>query len=301
MHPIIETKGLSFRYGKQQILKDIELSVPTHSIYGFLGPNGAGKSTTIKVLLGLLKVPRGKAFLFEQDITQHRIPILSKVGNLIEQPSIYGHLSAYDNLKIMRTLHPVPKMRIDEVLELVGLSQAAKKKVKRFSMGMKQRLGIGMALFHDPDLLVLDEPVNGLDPQGIQEVRALLLRLKEQGKTIFLSSHLLSEIEKLCTHLGIIKQGQLVFQGEMQSLQSGTRRFAKIKTNAPEKALQALPAPLQEDARNENGLLIVDVPDDQHFYQMLQSLIQHDIEIYDMERQSPSLEDLFLDLVNLKS
>lgn len=301
MHPIIETRGLSFQYGKHQILKNIDLAVPKHSIYGFLGPNGAGKSTTIKVLLGLLKVPAGKAFLFEKDIAKQRLPILSQVGNLIEQPSIYGHLTAYDNLKIMRTLHGGPKTRIDEVLELIGLQQAARKKVKRFSMGMKQRLGIGMALFHNPDLLVLDEPVNGLDPQGIQEIRALLLQLKDQGKTIFLSSHLLSEIEKLCTHLGIIKEGQLIFQGKMQSLQAGTRRFAKIKTNAPEMALQALPEQLRKDARTEGETLIVDVPDDARFYQMLQSLMQHQIEIYDMERQSPSLEDLFLDLVTLKS
>ncbi|HKK76710.1 MAG TPA: ATP-binding cassette domain-containing protein [Saprospiraceae bacterium] len=301
MHPIIETRGLSFRYGKQQILKDISLSVPSHSIYGFLGPNGAGKSTTIKVLLGLLKVPNDTAYLFEKDISRHRIPILSKVGNLIETPSIYGHLNAYDNLKIMRTLHPAPKARIDEVLELVGLRQAARKKVKRFSMGMKQRLGIAMALFHDPDLLILDEPVNGLDPNGIQEVRALLLRLKEQGKTIFLSSHLLAEIEKLCTHLGIIKEGGLIFQGQMRELQAGTRRFARIKTNNSAGAKAALPTPLQNDAEIQGGWLIVDVPDDQHFRSMLQELINQGIEIYDMERQAPSLEDLFLDLVNLKS
>lgn len=301
MHPIIETKGLSFRYGKQQILKDISLSVPSHSIYGFLGPNGAGKSTTIKVLLGLLKVPKDTAYLFEKDISRQRIPILSKVGNLIETPAIYGHLTAYDNLKIMRTLHPAPKARIDEVLELVGLRQAARKKVKRFSMGMKQRLGIAMALFHDPDLLILDEPVNGLDPNGIQEVRALLLRLKEQGKTIFLSSHLLAEIEKLCTHLGIIKEGGLIFQGQMQELRAGTRRFARIKTNNPTAAKAALPTALHSDAEIQGGWLVVDVPDDQHFRSMLQELIKQGIDIYDMERQAPSLEDLFLDLVNLKS
>lgn len=299
MLPIIETRNLSFHYGKQLILKDISLSVPGKSIYGFLGPNGAGKTTMIKVLLGLLKVPAGSAYLFEKDISQHRIPLLARVGNLIEKPSIYGHLTAYDNLKILRTLHATPKSRIEEVLELVGLKKAAHKKVNRFSMGMKQRLGIAMALFHDPDLLVLDEPVNGLDPSGIKEIRALLYQLNEQGKTIFLSSHLLSEIEKLSTHLGIIKEGRLVFQGQMKALRSGTRRFARLKTNHSSKAKAALPAVLQAKAKIEGSWLVVDVPDDQHFYIMLQELIGKDIDIYDAERQSPSLEELFLDLVHL--
>lgn len=301
MHPIIETKALSFRYGKQQILKDIFLAVPRGSIYGFLGPNGAGKSTTIKVLLGLLKVPGGTAYLFDKDITRHRIPVLAQVGNLIEAPSIYGHLTAYDNLKIMRTLHPAPSSRIDEVLDLIGLQQAARKKVKRFSMGMKQRLGIGMALFHNPELLILDEPVNGLDPSGIQEVRALLLRLREEGKTIFLSSHLLAEIEKMCTHLGIIKEGSLIFQGKLDELQAGTRRFARIKTNKPMEAKAALPPMLQPEAKVQDNWLVVDVPDDQHFQEMLRDLLKKEVDIYDMERQAPSLEDLFLDLVHLKS
>ena len=251
--------------------------------------------------MGLLKVPKDRAYLFEKDISSQRIPILSRVGNLIEAPSIYGHLTAYDNLKIMRTLHPAPKSRIDEVLELVGLQASANKKVKRFSMGMKQRLGIGMALFHNPELLILDEPVNGLDPSGIQEVRALLLRLKEEGKTIFLSSHLLSEIEKLCTHLGIIKEGSLIFQGKMQELQAGTRRFARIKTNDPVAAKEALPETMQVGASLQEDYLLVDVPDDQHFHKMIQELLKKGIEIYDMERQAPGLEDLFLDLVNLKS
>lgn len=296
MSPIIETHALSFQYGKQRILKDINLSVPENSIYGFLGPNGAGKSTTIKVLLGLLRVPEKTAFLFGQDIHQKRIEILSRIGNLIETPSIYGHLTAFDNLKIMRTLYPSAKSRIEEVLELIGLSHAAQKKVKHFSMGMKQRLGIGLALFHDPDLLVLDEPVNGLDPSGIHEIRQLLLQLQASGKTIFISSHLLSEIEKTCSHLGIIKNGSVIFQGEMDELQSGNRRLVKLKLNDPIKGLGLLPEHLKEQASVEGQFLHVDIRDDQHFQKMIQQLIEGGLELYDIERHSPSLESLFMDL-----
>ncbi|MEM6376894.1 MAG: ABC transporter ATP-binding protein [Bacteroidota bacterium] len=296
MPPIIETHALSFQYGKQRILKDISLSVPENSIYGFLGPNGAGKSTTIKVLLGLLRVPEKTAFLFGQDIHRKRIDILSRTGNLIETPSLYGHLTAFDNLKIMRTLYPRAKSRIDEVLELVGLRHAAQKKVKHFSMGMKQRLGIGQALFHDPDLLVLDEPVNGLDPSGIHEIRQLLLRLQANGKTVFISSHLLAEIEKTCSHLGIIKDGSVLFQGKMEDLQSSNRRLVKLKTNDPKKGLELLPENLKKQANIEDHFLQVDVPDDEHFQQMIQQLIQGGIALYDIERSTPSLESLFMDL-----
>lgn len=296
MTSIIETHALSFQYGKQRILKDISLLVPENSIYGFLGPNGAGKSTTIKVLLGLLRVPEKKAFLFGQDIHKKRIEILSRIGNLIETPSIYGHLTAFDNLKIMQTLYPSAKSRIEEVLELVGLSHAAQKKAKHFSMGMKQRLGIGIALFHDPDLLVLDEPINGLDPSGIHEIRQLLLRLQASGKTIFISSHLLSEIEKTCDHLGIIKDGSVIFQGQIDELQSSNRRLVKLKLSDPVKGMALLPKNLKNQASVEGQFLHVDIPDDLHFQKMIKELIQEGLELYDIERNAPSLESLFMDL-----
>ncbi len=295
MEHIIKTQSLSFGYGKKTILKDIHLSVPQNSIYGFLGPNGAGKSTTIKVLLGLLRVPAEHVFLFDQDIRKQRISILSRIGSLIESPSIYSHLTALDNLKVAQTLYPQHKNRLEEVLELVGLKQAARKKVKHFSMGMKQRLGIGVALFHDPELLILDEPVNGLDPSGIHEMRQLFLRLQEQGKTVFISSHLLSEIEKTCTHLGIIKEGELIFQGEIGEMQSSTRRTIKIKTEAVEMAKNKVSETI-ENVIIEDGLLNIDISDDQHFDQVMKALVAAEIPLLDMERTSPSLEDLFIDL-----
>ena len=296
MDHLIETKALNFQYGQQNILQDISLQVPSNSIYGFLGPNGAGKSTTIKILLGLLRIPPEKAFLFGKDIRQARIPILSKIGNLIETPSTYGHLSAYDNLKILHTLYAGPKSRIGEILEIVGLQHAAQKKVKKFSMGMKQRLGIGMALYHDPELLILDEPVNGLDPSGIQEMRQLFFSLQERGKTIFISSHMLSEIEKTCTHLGIIKVGKLLFQGPIGEIQSSTRRSVRLKTDQNKKALQIISSQLQKTGVLDKEWVSVEVQNDEDFNHLLQAIIGSSISILDMEREAPSLEDLFIDL-----
>ena len=296
MEHIIETKPLQFSFGKQQILHDISLQVPKGSIYGFLGPNGAGKSTTIKILLGLLQVPAGSVQLFGEDIRQKRIAILARTGNLIENPSLYGQLSARDNLRIMRTLYPAPKSRIDEVLELVGLEKATNKKVKRFSMGMKQRLGVAKALFHDPEILILDEPVNGLDPGGIQEMRALFGRLQQKGKTIFLSSHLLSEIEKTCSHLGIIKEGSLLFQGPIQDLQSSTRRIVRLKTDQNEMVQELLKNSLQKESYVQKEWIELEVKDDLDFEQVLGTLVPSSARVLDIDREAPSLEDLFLDI-----
>jgi lantibiotic transport system ATP-binding protein len=217
--PVIEIKDLSFRYGKQLILDKISLSVPQGSIYGFLGPNGSGKTTTIKVLMNLLQVPHGHVFLFGEEISRKRTQVLSKVGALIEQPAIYSHLSGRENLRNRAMLLKIDAKRVDFILDLIGLTAHAGKKAGQYSLGMKQRLGIGLALLPDPDLLVLDEPTNGLDPNGIIEIRNLLIRLsREQGKTVFISSHLLSEIEKTASHVGIINSGKLLFQGSISDL-----------------------------------------------------------------------------------
>lgn len=297
MEHIIETRSLSFSFGRTPIIKDLSLQVPSGSIYGFLGPNGAGKSTTIKVLLGLLRPKREEVFLFGQDIKKERRAILSRTGNLIEAPSVYGHLTARENLRFLETLYPMDKSRIDEVLDLVGLGHTAKKKVNKFSMGMKQRLGIAMALYHNPQLLILDEPVNGLDPQGIHEMRTLFLRLKEAGKTLFVSSHLLDEIEKICTHLGIIKQGELVFQGPMQELRAGARRIIHLKTDNPERAF-ALAVDHQWAYKRNGQTVGIEIENDEAFNTLIKALVQAGVSVYDMERESPSLESLFMDLTN---
>jgi ABC-2 type transport system ATP-binding protein len=218
MMNILETKQLYFSYKRQQILKGIDLNIAEGSIYGYLGKNGSGKTTTIKVLLGLQKTPSNTIYYRGKEFNSNRTNILSNVGKLIESPGYYADLTGYENLKYCDFIFRLGEKRIKEVLALVGLENAGNKKVKHYSTGMKQRLGIAKAIFHQPDLLILDEPFNGLDPEGIYQMRELMKQMKEEGKTIFFSSHILSDIEKIGTHLGILDKGKLVFQGEITEL-----------------------------------------------------------------------------------
>lgn len=218
---IIETRDLSYKFASQQVLDNVSLKVPKGCIYGFLGPNGAGKTTTIKLLLNLLHSSQRNIFLFGKELSASRIEILSKTGSLIEQPAIYPHLSGRENLINRAMLLQVNKDRVNDMLKLVDLQNSQHKSAGKYSLGMKQRLGIALALLPDPQLLILDEPTNGLDPNGIIEVRELLQKLTaEQGKTVFISSHLLAEVEKMANYVGIINRGKLLFQGSIHELHS---------------------------------------------------------------------------------
>lgn len=227
----IETQHLTHRFSKENtLLKNINLQVPQGSIFGFLGKNGAGKTTTLKLILGLLKIQKGHISIFGKALKQDRISTLKEIGSLIESPSFYAHLSAKENLAILQKIYQCPKERIDEVLKVVGLEEVQKKKISQFSLGMKQRLGIGIALLHQPKLLILDEPTNGLDPNGIIEIRTLLKKINaEYGTTIIISSHLLAEIEKLVSHLAIIDQGELLFQDSYDALKLKQKKMSTIK------------------------------------------------------------------------
>ena len=228
MKYIIQTSNLDFQYSKnKKILNNLSINVPKGSIYGFLGPNGAGKSTTMRLLTGIIPDDSNSIFLFEKPIESQIPDVFFKVGALVESPALYLHLSGYDNVKYIALLRQVPLSKIDEVLELVDLTAHKRQKAKQYSLGMKQRLAIAMALLSEPELLFLDEPVNGLDPNGIVEIRKLLVKInKEKGVTIFVSSHLLSEIEKMCTHIGIISKGTLKYEGTMEDL---SRKFETCK------------------------------------------------------------------------
>ena len=228
MKYIIQTSNLDFQYSKnKKILNNLSINVPKGSIYGFLGPNGAGKSTTMRLLTGIIPGDSNSIFLFEKPIESQIPEVFEKVGALVESPALYLHLSGYDNVKYIALLRQVPLSKIDEVLELVDLTSHKRQKAKQYSLGMKQRLAIAMALLSEPELLFLDEPVNGLDPNGIVEIRKLLVKInKEKGVTIFVSSHLLSEIEKMCTHIGIISKGVLKYEGTMEDL---SRKFETCK------------------------------------------------------------------------
>jgi ABC-type multidrug transport system ATPase subunit len=292
---VIDTKGLTFNFGNQTVVKSLSLKVPEGSIYGFLGPNGAGKTTTIKLLLNLLKTQTGSIHIFEQELQSNRIKILSQIGSLIEQPAIYLHLSGKENLLNRALLLEIPEKRVNEMLDLVHLTNAANKKAGQYSLGMKQRLGIALALLSDPKLLILDEPTNGLDPNGIIEVRELLIRLVNQHKkTVFISSHLLAEVERMATHVGIINNGELLFQGSIKDLEALSQPLIQIETDNTVDAANFL---------KRNNFTVTDV-NDHHLYVPYTSkqnmgeintlLNQNGYTIYSINKQQKDLEKLFL-------
>lgn len=227
----IETKNLSFSYKKKPLLKGLDLLIPTGSIYGYLARNGAGKSTTIKLMLGLLPSPKGTIFHNGLELCQHKREILNHVGSLIESPAYYGNLTGYENLLYLKSIYGCSRQNILDILQKVNLLSDKDKKAKSYSTGMKQRLGIGMALLNNPDILILDEPLNGLDPEGVFEMRELITELKNDGKTILLSSHILSEVQKTCTHVGILQDGQLRYQGLLSDLLNNVPLEVNIQSN----------------------------------------------------------------------
>jgi lantibiotic transport system ATP-binding protein len=297
--PIIETRRLYFSFQTgQKILNDLNLQVPAGSIYGFLGPNGAGKTTTLRLILGLLKKQEGDITLFGKHFHANRLEILRRIGSLIEQPSLYLHLTGKENLEVFRLTYQCNKNRINEVLQLVGLMQAANKKAKNYSLGMKQRLAIAIALLHDPKVLILDEPTNGLDPNGIIETRELIKQLnREFGKTILVSSHLLAEVEKMATHVGIIHKGKLLFQGSLQQLQQlkSKQSAIEIEVNDAERAQQVLQE--QFAVKQVNGTrLLLNYESRERSALLNKLLVQQGVEVYQLAVTQNDLENLFIQI-----
>ncbi len=295
----IETKNLSHSFSEKEIvLNDINIQVPQGSIYGFLGPNGAGKTTTLKLVLGLLKIQKGKIDFFNEPFSANRIKILSKVGSLIEAPSIYSQLTAKENLQVWQRVYNCPKEKIDEVLGTVDLLKTGKKKAGKFSLGMKQRLAIAFALLHEPEILILDEPTNGLDPNGILEIRQLLTKInKEKGTTILISSHLLAEIEKIVTHIGIINKGKMLFQGTLDELHimQAQNSTVQIETGDIEKTKRIF---IQEqlDFILKGDRFIFPVMNKSKIAAIVKSLVDSEIEVYGVSEVKNDLESIFIDL-----
>jgi ABC-type multidrug transport system ATPase subunit len=298
---IIETQRLDFLFRSgQPILHQLSLQVPTGSIYGFLGPNGAGKTTTLRLILGLLKKQEGMITLFGKELTAHRLEILRRLGSLIEQPSLYLHLTGRENLEIFRLTYQCPKKRIDEVLEIVRLKEAAGKKVKTYSLGMKQRLSIAMALLHDPELLILDEPTNGLDPSGIIETRELLKTLnREHGKTVLVSSHMLAEVEKMATHVGIINKGKLLFQGSLPELQQLKSKQTAIEIEVSDVAKAQRVLNGHFPVKEVNGAkLLVHFEGKERAALLNRTLVQQEVEVYQLAHTQNDLENLFIQITS---
>lgn len=297
MSSVIITDSLTKQYGEKAVVNKLDLKVPAGSIYGFLGPNGAGKSTTLKLLLRLIKPTQGRITILGREVNpENRLAILSQTGSLIESPAYYGHLSGKENLRIVCTLKNIPFKEIDKVLDIVRMTGQQDKKVNRYSLGMKQRLGLAAALLGNPELLLLDEPTNGLDPAGIQEMRELICSLSEQyGMSIIVSSHLLSEIDQIATHVGIIDRGQLIFQGSLTSLHEHSKNRIILHTDNNFQALKVLKQ-LKIPAIQKENALILKMNQDIHVAKAVASLVHADIGVLRIYEQQMSLEDIFLHL-----
>ncbi|HEY5185009.1 MAG TPA: ABC transporter ATP-binding protein [Actinomycetes bacterium] len=299
--PALATRGLTKRFRGGQVAVDgVDLMVPHGSVYGFLGPNGSGKTTTIRMLLGLIAPTSG-----EHDLLGRRMPgaaaeVLPRVGALVEGPAFYPYLSGWDNLARIdaadRTVDPATgRARIGLALERVGLSAAARKRYRNYSLGMRQRLGLAAALLRPRDLLVLDEPTNGLDPQGTREVRALIRELAAEGATVFLSSHLLSEIEQVCSHVGVMSRGRLVAQGTLRELRDVAAPRVRVVTGQPAEAMAVLTALglAAPEARDGQVLATLDgVPSER----VTEALVRAGIGVRELVVERPDLEDVFVSL-----
>ncbi|MFS0644481.1 ABC transporter ATP-binding protein [Siminovitchia sp. 179-K 8D1 HS] len=288
---IVKTTNLTKKFEKHTAVSSIDLKIKEGEIYGFLGPNGAGKSTTIRMLLGLMKPTAGDIQVFNQDLKKHRKEILQQVGSLVENPSYYPHLTAKENLEVLRKVLKVPEKRIADVLEMVRLSHVADKKVKGFSLGMKQRMGIAQALLHEPKLLVLDEPTNGLDPEGIIEMRSLIKELAKNGTTIMISSHLLSEIDQIATTIGVIAKGKLIYQDDIQTMRTLAKSRLRMRVSDVQQAQQIVGGEI------EGKWLYCEPRADAEVAGAIQKLTGQHIAIYRVEEERRSLEEIFLRMI----
>ena len=299
MQTVIETKALCKQYGPHTAVDHVELHVPQGCVYGFIGPNGAGKSTTMKMLLGLIHPTAGRVRLLGQELTEKsRLPLLRQTGSLIESPAGYLHLTAQENLEIVADLKGVPHKDIGRVLDIVHLTQDRNRRVGQYSLGMKQRLGIAMALLGSPKLLILDEPTNGLDPAGIQEMRALIRNMPAAtGATVLISSHLLGEMEQMVEQVGIIDHGHILFEGPLTELQRHSRGNVTLRLLDPAKAAPILSA---NGLTEHSDRCVVTLPPMQEALQadLVQKLAACGAGVVELTPRTKTLEEIFLSLTS---
>ncbi|MFD3262149.1 ABC transporter ATP-binding protein [Paenibacillus lentus] len=294
---IIQTKGLTKKYRGRAAVDQLNLEISKGDIYGFLGPNGAGKTTTIRMLLGLIQPTSGSISIFGRELKRDKLNILRRIGSLVEYPSYYGHLSATDNLEAIRRILDVPKSRIAEVLEIVSLTKEARRPVKGFSLGMKQRLGIAASLLGNPELLILDEPTNGLDPSGIQEIRELIKNMPEQyGITVLVSSHLLGEMEQMAHKVGIIREGRMVYQDTIQHLRLQARHDIELVVSEPDSAIW-IARDMGQTGALQDGVMTFPGMKDPQVAHLVKRLVENGHAIYRVEQKKKSLEDIFMQVI----
>ena len=299
MQTVIETKALCKQYGPHTAVDHVELHVPQGCVYGFIGPNGAGKSTTMKMLLGLIHPTAGRVRLLGQELTEKsRLPLLRQTGSLIESPAGYLHLTAQENLEIVADLKGVPHKDIGRVLDIVHLTQDRSRRVGQYSLGMKQRLGIAMALLGSPKLLILDEPTNGLDPAGIQEMRALIRNMPAAtGATVLISSHLLGEMEQMVEQVGIIDHGHILFEGPLTELQRHSRGNVTLRLLDPAKAAPILRAN-GLTAHSDSCVVTLPPLQDALLADLVQKLAACGAGLVELTPHTKTLEEIFLSLTS---
>ena len=299
MQTVIETKALCKQYGPHTAVDHVELHVPQGCVYGFIGPNGAGKSTTMKMLLGLIHPTAGRVRLLGQELTEKsRLPLLRQTGSLIESPAGYLHLTAQENLEIVADLKGVPHNDIGRVLDIVHLTQDRSRRVGQYSLGMKQRLGIAMALLGSPKLLILDEPTNGLDPAGIQEMRALIRSMPAAtGATVLISSHLLGEMEQMVEQVGIIDHGHILFEGPLTELQRHSRGNVTLRLLDPAKAAPILRAN-GLTAHSDSCVVTLPPLQDALLADLVQKLAACGAGVVELTPRTKTLEEIFLSLTS---
>jgi lantibiotic transport system ATP-binding protein len=297
----IETFGLTRRFGRLTAVEALDLKVPRGSIYGFLGPNGAGKTTTIRMLLGLIRPQAGNILLFGGPLAAQRAAILRRTGSLVETPSLYPHLTGWETLELFRRMTGGRRPQVQRALALVHLEDAAHRLVREYSLGMRQRLGLAVAFLNEPELLILDEPTNGLDPAGIREIRELICDLPQrEGVSIFVSSHMLSEVEQIATHIGIINQGRLIFQGTPEQLRASYQEQVQLTTDQLPESHRFLERAGWPVSDSGNHHLNVKVNGASDAALINQQLVQAGHQVYHLSLAQPSLEDIFLTLTTAR-
>lgn len=297
MNNIIELKNVSFKYGDKFILDKINLKIPSNSIYGFLGNNGSGKTTTIKILLGLLRIQSGEVFYYGEKFPDNKNKILNRIGSFIESPTLYPNMNVSDYLKTKQIPLKIPQKNIDKYINLLGLENYKKKKTKELSLGLKQRLSIAYALINEPDILILDEPTNGLDPSGIKEVRDLILTLnKEHGKTIFISSHLLTEVEKIASKIAIIDNAKILYEGSLKDFGLNNNEKIELEVNEPENALLVIEKiGYKAEINNETNVIICEC-NKNDIGKISHALVENNIIVTSFTSKKNSLEDMYFNL-----
>lgn len=297
MQTILECKNLCKDFGKKKILKNVSLKIEEGDILGFIGPNGAGKTTTIKLILGLQSITKGTVSINGYDIQKNFTNAIEKVGAIVENPDMYMYLSGYDNLKLVANLYKgITKERIEKVVKLVKLENRINDKVSKYSLGMRQRLGIAQAILHNPKLLILDEPTNGLDPEGIKEMRELLVKLAQEEKmAILISSHNLAELDNFCNKVCIIKNGEVIETSEISKIKNDERKIFRIFETNDSKKIEKLINNIGlafktiDDKKIKINIDKDEVPD------LIKCLVENDIKIYEVKEEEKTLEEAFFE------